>query len=220
VVDDVLTSAVDKPSDGRPMFGRSPALGSPPSSRLDPELAAAISVFNNPSSDLSQRNRAEALLQSRLEEASVELIFGIMAEALTFDVPLVYNVVFSLTYCACHERDERELLAPCRAWAADPSPLRRVAAARMLSRPIRKDEEPNPATFAILTGLLDDPDPNVVKETLCILFWLFHPSYSQALRSRRDQFARHHSAKVRDSCRALIDREPDPGTGKNDRPSA
>lgn len=220
VADDVRQGAADMPTSGQPAPGRGRSSEPPaPSSRLDPELAAAIGVFSNPTASLPHRNRAEALLQSRLEAAPVELIFVIMAEALKFDGPLLYNFVFSATYCACYDRDERELLPPCRTWAADPSPLRRIAAARMLARPIPRNERPNPETFAILTGLLDDPDPNVVNETLCILFWMFHPAYTEALQSRRDQFAHHDSAKVRDSCRALIGREPETEIGSY-RPSA
>ena len=77
----------------------------------------------------------------------------------------------------------------------------------MLSREIDKTRRPHPETFALLTGLLDDPDPNVVAKTMGILGWLFHPAYDQAMRSRRDRFAHHENPKVREACRAFIDKE-------------
>lgn len=177
----------------------------------DPELAEAIRVFNDPGSEDSRRSRAEALLQDRLARATVAGLFEFMAQALMYDVALVRNFAFNLGYGACYHRDEGAVRAACRAWAADASPLRRFAVARVLARPIGRHEAPHPETFAMLTGLLDDRDPDVVTETLLVLFWMNHPAYNEALRRRRDQFARSESAKLREACRELIDGKPGPG---------
>ena len=52
-----------------------------------------------------------------------------------------------------------EVLAHAKLWAGDPNPLKRVAAARALSRP----EYENPETFHTLTAFLDDSDPLVLE---------------------------------------------------------
>lgn len=177
----------------------------------DADLAESIRVFNEPRSDDARRSRAEALLQDRLARATVAGLFDVMAQALMGDVALVRNFAFNLGYGACYHRDEGDVRAFCRAWAADASPLRRFAVARVLARPIGRHEAPHPETFAMLTGLLDDRDPDVATETLRVLFWMNHPAYTAALRRRRDQFAGSASAKLREACRELIDGTPGPG---------
>jgi hypothetical protein len=203
-------ASIGGPSSG----GRRPSEPPLTPSLRDPELAEAIAEINDPAGGVDPRRhgKAQSMLERRLARASVEDMFAIMAEALKSDVPLDKNFALNLSYCACHEREESALLSTCRAWAADPSPLRRVAVARVLSRQIDETERPNPETFAILTGLLDDPDPDVVARTIGIMAWMFHPAYDQALRSRRERFARHESAKVRDACRGLIDKEQEQAT--------
>lgn len=175
---------------------------------LDPKIASAIAVLNNPHAlDEGPLDKAQSLLERRLAKATVAQLFDFMAEALKSDIPLRRNAAFRVGFVACHERPEDELFTLCRTWAADPSPLKRVAVAHVLAREIAEDEDPNPETLAILTGLLDDRDPNVVAQTIGIVAGISHPACTQLLRSRRDKLAGHESAKVREMWHAQMESE-------------
>ncbi len=179
---------------------------------FDAALADALTSLAKPGWSLSDKalRKAHKQIETRVNAETIDRIFQIMEVTLEFEGPLQQNFAFQCCWDACENHPEADVLDIARLWARDPDPRKRVAVARALSGHVRDSETPTPETFAIITGLFDDPDPRVIQHAMTIIIWTQQPAYVDALRARRATLENHPDAELRKTYYDLITAEYDP----------